>query len=376
MDSNDVERWVEQGILAAKSNYKEQAEQYLRRAVTMDPSNEKAWLWLSAVVEDISEKRECLHRVIELEPSNPYARSGLRFLGSLREGYEYMAARAPWMYDKDGGPPIPGDKSTVECPRCGAPNPAWAYTCSDCDTPLEKVDVASEVHKQMIKGRRSSIVRPWTSAIVLNATEVFAPEVELASIPRSIWTIALAALACNLLRLVSSLGLTAFTNPGQFASLIDPLATAFVVDLGGLLLAGWVIWAGLATLTMSIADSLGGMGSTRIHFYLIAVAVSSWMAVDGLVGVAVTAVILLLPGVSPTLVIALASGLLFFYALTLVAQAVHATHGLQPLQETGFVGLILGTCVVAYGGILALLPAGAQLVMFKLFQLVMLPIAP
>ena len=118
------------------------------------------------------------------------------------------------------------------------------------------------------------------------------------------------------------------------------------------------------------------MGPTRIHYYLIAVACSSWMAVAGLVGVVVAAVTVFLPGLSPSLVISLASGLLLFYALTLVAQAVHATHGLEPLQETGFVGLILTACVVVYAGILALMPASAEVAVFKLFQLIMLPIAP
>ena len=51
------------------------------RVIKLDPSNEHAWLWLSAVVATTEEKRYCLEMVREMNPDNFNAKAGLVMLG-------------------------------------------------------------------------------------------------------------------------------------------------------------------------------------------------------------------------------------------------------------------------------------------------------
>ena len=372
-----VDRLLEQGVAAAQANYKEQAEELLKQVVTMDPGNEQAWLWLSAVVEGIEEKKECLHRVIEINPYNPSARTGLRYVSHLREGYEYMANRAPWMASHEEYESTLSDIPERNCPRCGTANPGWAYTCNSCQAPLESLDLTEMVKEEMQRRQsRSSVFRPWASAIFLDSKQAFAPEVSLASFPRSLLVVVLGAIACNVLRLLASALLIVFTEPSQFGPMTNRLMAAFFADQLYLLVGALVVWALLGEVTRRLAGSMGGMGYPQIHFYLMAVAVSAWTSVAGLVTLIWTAIALLAPEISASLLVALASGLLMFYAITLVGDAIHAAHGLQPLQETGIAGVVLMTAVVLYSGLMALVPPGLQMALLRVLQIVLLPVLP
>jgi hypothetical protein len=372
-----LDRLLEQGVAAAKANYKEQAEALLKQVVTIDPGNEQAWLWLSAVVEGIEEKKDCLRRVIEVNPYNTTARSGLRYLSHLREGFEYMANRAPWMASHDEYESSLSDIPERPCLRCGATNPGWAYTCNSCQASLESMDV-KEMVKEEIKRQQASrsVFRPWASAIFLDSKQAFAPEVSLASYARSVLVVVLGAIAGNLLRLLASVVLIIFTEPSQFGTVSGRLMSAFIADQALLLLGALAAWGLLGAVTRTLAGSMGGMGYPRIHYYMMAVAVSAWTSVAGLVTVIWTAIAVLVPGVSPELLVALASGLLMFYAVTLIGEAIHAAHGLEHLQETGIAGVVLMTAVVIYSGLMAILPPGMQMALFKVLQVVLMPILP
>ena len=372
-----LDRLLEEGIAAAQADYKEQSEQLLKQVVNMDPGNEQAWLWLSAVVEGIEEKKECLRRVIEVNPYNSTARSGLRYLSHLREGYEYMANRAPWMATHEEFESTLSDIPERPCLRCGASNPGWAYTCNNCQASLESMDVKEMVREEIRRQQASSsLFRPWASAIFLDSKQAFAPEVSLASYARSVMVVTLGAIAGNLLRLLAAVILIAFTGPGQFGPVSGRLMTAFITDQALLLLGALAVWGLLGVVTRTLAASMGGMGYPRMHFYLMAVAVSAWTSVAGLVTVIWTAIAVLAPGVSPALLVALASGLLMFYAVTLVGEALHAAHGLLPLQETGIAGVVLMTAVVIYSGLMAILPLGMQMALFRVLQVVLMPVLP
>lgn len=47
------------------------------RVVKMDQRNERAWMWLSAVVDDPEQQRTCLEYVLKINPENARARKGL-----------------------------------------------------------------------------------------------------------------------------------------------------------------------------------------------------------------------------------------------------------------------------------------------------------
>lgn len=375
MNKNDVNQLIEQGVAAAKADNKEEAEELLEQAVMLDPQNERAWLWLSAVVEGVPNQRECLNRVLEINPTNAFALTGLSFLNHLPIGYEYLAARAPWMAGVEDSRAALATLPDRKCPRCGAVNPGWAYLCNRCSAILEQVDVV-RVAKQEIRRRSGSLMRPWAGAAVLDAELAFAPEVVFASPWRAILSIGLGVLALNLLRGVGTLGLAVFATSRHPLNLLDRLAATFFNDLVGLMVGGLVAWLILATLIQGIARSIGGEGSPRVHYYLIAVAISAWMPIAGVVNLLWWAAARLLPATLTSLIASLANGLLMFYAVTLLVQAVDTAHGLPLPRVTITIGLLLTIAIVAYGGLFALSPSAIQPILLKPMQTLLLPLSP
>lgn len=78
------------GIAAARAHQKDEARYYLEWVTRSDADRQQkvqAWLWLSGVVDDPAEKRDCLEEVLIRDPSNRMARRGLAILdGRLDPG--------------------------------------------------------------------------------------------------------------------------------------------------------------------------------------------------------------------------------------------------------------------------------------------------
>jgi hypothetical protein len=72
---------TQKGIAAVKAGNRNLALQFLRAALDENPNDEAAWLWMSSVVTTVEEKRECLERVLEINPNSAPARRGLALLG-------------------------------------------------------------------------------------------------------------------------------------------------------------------------------------------------------------------------------------------------------------------------------------------------------
>jgi hypothetical protein len=68
---------VQAAIDAANAGQTAQAMQYLKQVLTENPNDAEAWLVLAAVVEDPVRKRQCLERVLKLDPANQLAREEL-----------------------------------------------------------------------------------------------------------------------------------------------------------------------------------------------------------------------------------------------------------------------------------------------------------
>ena len=77
---------LENGIAAFKNGDKAHARQYLKQALKENPQNISAWLWLSALVNDVEQKRYCFQKVLALDSGNAHALKGLNSLdGSAKK---------------------------------------------------------------------------------------------------------------------------------------------------------------------------------------------------------------------------------------------------------------------------------------------------
>lgn len=87
-NSNEAQRLMLRGIAAAQGGHKRVAVGLLTRAVQLDPQNERAWLWLSGVLENPDQAAFCLNAVLKINPQNERARQGLRWIDERRQAKE------------------------------------------------------------------------------------------------------------------------------------------------------------------------------------------------------------------------------------------------------------------------------------------------
>ncbi|MGH2593836.1 MAG: tetratricopeptide repeat protein, partial [Anaerolineae bacterium] len=73
--------YTQKGIAALKAGNSNLARRFFDAALDDNPNDELAWLWLSGVVHTPDEKRECLKRVLAINPNNAAAKRGLDILG-------------------------------------------------------------------------------------------------------------------------------------------------------------------------------------------------------------------------------------------------------------------------------------------------------
>ena len=75
-----MDNYLQQGIMAAKAGDKPRAFDLLIRASNVPATSEQAWLWLSGVVNDDSERLFCLDSVLRINPNNSAAQRGAAML--------------------------------------------------------------------------------------------------------------------------------------------------------------------------------------------------------------------------------------------------------------------------------------------------------
>ena len=73
----ETKQILQQGVAAAKAGQRREARALFKRAIQLDDTNEQAWLWLSAVLDDPSQQRMCLERVLKINPANARAQKGV-----------------------------------------------------------------------------------------------------------------------------------------------------------------------------------------------------------------------------------------------------------------------------------------------------------
>jgi len=74
---------LQQAITAIKAGDKPASQRWLAQALQENPCDETAWVWMSALVETDAQRRDCLTRVLAINPNNETARRGLEKLSRL-----------------------------------------------------------------------------------------------------------------------------------------------------------------------------------------------------------------------------------------------------------------------------------------------------
>jgi len=354
MTRRDVNELIRRGIAAARGGRRDEAERLLRQATSADPQNARAWLWLSAVASGIEAQRECLYRVLEIEPHNSFARSGLAFLSRLRVGQEEQARHAPWVMGLEGEEIT--DSSPRRCARCGTLNPAWAYTCHKCAAALRPLDIVKTAQAEIRARERATaaptVIESWIGALILNRRVVFEPELALASPGRALTALVLSSLFVVILRaLMTAAGI--------------PLTRSYLPAVAGRLASSalrngleWLVGAALITLligflTFPAIRLTGGKGSLQEHFHMIAVAVSSWLVVAGVVGLLIWIAGLFVSREALAALRAAGGGALIIYAVVLNAQALQTAHRMNAAVAIigigGTFALAAAMCLISVG---------------------------
>lgn len=118
-ERSPVEAVLEQGVAALRAGQPVHARQLLVQAVRLEPSNERAWLWLAGAVATDAERKYCLRQVLRLNPDNPRAQQGIARLplqltpraplGVLGEAQSAPASPAP-ASPQEAAPPPPASR--------------------------------------------------------------------------------------------------------------------------------------------------------------------------------------------------------------------------------------------------------------------------
>jgi hypothetical protein len=74
---------LHQAIQAIQYGDRAAGKRLLAQVLHADPRNVQAWLWMSEIADSNEQRRECLDRVIALDPQNQAARSRLAQLDAL-----------------------------------------------------------------------------------------------------------------------------------------------------------------------------------------------------------------------------------------------------------------------------------------------------
>jgi len=77
------EKMFQEALTAIDENNLQRARDLLTRLLRSNQDNPEYWLWMSAVVETVKERKYCLTQVLNIDPDNPAALRGMALLGEI-----------------------------------------------------------------------------------------------------------------------------------------------------------------------------------------------------------------------------------------------------------------------------------------------------
>lgn len=106
---------VQLALASANQGDKNKAMEYIRQALASDAKDVDAWLVLSAIVDQEDRKRQCLNRVLSLEPTNQIAREELLEMDRAAMGNfsstSSTISQSTTSFSQPPAIPLPSDKS-------------------------------------------------------------------------------------------------------------------------------------------------------------------------------------------------------------------------------------------------------------------------
>jgi twitching motility two-component system response regulator PilG len=120
---------LQEGIAASKAGEKSSARTLLLKSAELDPHNEIPWLWLAYIAEDAHQAIYYLRHVLEIDPDQEQARTGLR-KALLYEGIRLA---------KSGDKPLAREALVEATELDPASEMAWLWLASVSDGPENSV---------------------------------------------------------------------------------------------------------------------------------------------------------------------------------------------------------------------------------------------
>jgi ribosomal protein L40E len=322
----EIETRLERGIEAAKAGENERARDILVHVIELDQYNERAWLWLGAVVESTADKVVCLENALFVNSGNAQASAGLQRLRQTgarpsalastlprlavsraldegeeeeeEEGWEWAGEEKPleveeegWKWDTSTST-IPRKPARQVCPRCNYRNPSWVYVCDRCGADLRPVDL----HEALSSGAKPrgksplTLLAAWGGALIFNRLLAFHPEIGLVSWRRSLAALVIAGLFASVWRAIMTVILRlTFGSGGPIGQLVG-LALYSAAETVPLILRLILACVPIALLTWLGARLSGGRQGLKVHAHLTAVAYSTSIILIALLAPLITLV--------------------------------------------------------------------------------------
>ena len=140
-EASNPKELIQRGQAASAVGRREQAREYLSRAVELAPENVDAWMALAGVEDDPAQKAACFEKVLKLDAENVEARLGLEMLQAESQEddeLESVIAAASRQLDAAIGPPppdqVPPDDGPLTC--ANHPNVETMLRCNRCGKPI------------------------------------------------------------------------------------------------------------------------------------------------------------------------------------------------------------------------------------------------